>query len=355
MSTYIIGEAGVNHNGSLEMAVRLVDVAADAGVDAVKFQTFTAASLVVDNAPKAQYQQRTTGAQESQFEMIRKLELSASDHDVLIAHARARSVEFLSTPFDSASLALLTGKFGMRTIKVSSGDITNAPFLLEISRVASQVIISTGMCTLSEVEQALGVLAFGFTAPAAAVPSRSAFEEAYASEAGQAALRGKVMVLHCTTEYPAPYAEINLRAIGTIRTAFGLRTGYSDHTMGIHIPVAAVACGATVIEKHFTLDRRLPGPDHEASLEPAELKAMVRAIRDVEVAMGDGVKRPTPAEWKNRNIARKSLVAARAHEAGEALELASKRPGMGLSPFEFWQWQGRPAPRSLGKDEQLDA
>ena len=352
---YIIAEAGVNHNGSLAMARQLIDAAAAAGADAVKFQTFRADRLVTRQAPKAEYQAQTTDAGESQYEMIRKLELSETDHLELIAYARDKAIEFLSTPFDADSLHLLTDRFGMQTIKVSSGDLTNAPFLLEIARTAQKVIISTGMATLAEIEAALGVLAFGFTAPVDALPGREAFEAAYISDAGQQALQQRVAVLHCTTEYPAPMGEVNLRAVDTIAAAFGVQAGYSDHTPGIHIPIAAVARGAMIIEKHFTLDRSLPGPDHKASLEPSELAAMVVAIRDVERALGDGIKRPTPSEWKNRPIARKSLVAAHATAAGAPLELACKRPGSGVSPFELWTRAGQPASRAYASDELLDA
>lgn len=352
MRTYIIAEAGVNHDGSIDQALRLVDVAAAAGVDAVKFQTFTAATLVIGSAGKAAYQKRTTDAGESQYEMIRKLELSREDHDVLLRHSRGHGLEFLSTPFDPASLRLLTSSFGLQTIKVSSGDITNAPFLLEVGRQARTVVLSTGMCTLSEVEAALGVLAFAFIGEG--VPSRQAFERAFASDAGQAALRDRAWVLHCTTEYPAPFAEVNLRAMLTLQAAFGLKTGYSDHTSGIAVPVAAVALGAQVIEKHFTLDRTLPGPDHAASLEPQELADMVRSIREVELSLGDGVKRPTASEWSNRAVARKSLVAAADIRAGEPLRLDAKRPGSGVSPFEFWNLEGIPASRAFRKDELLD-
>lgn len=354
MSTYVIAEAGVNHNGSLDMAKRLIDAAADAGVDAVKFQTFSAAKLVAKHAPKADYQKSTTDAQESQYDMIKRLELSEGDHDALLAYARSKGIEFLSTPFDSSSLVLLTERFGISTIKVSSGDITNAPFLLEIARAARHVIISTGMCTLTDVELALGVLAFGFIRPPETLPDRDGFAQALASDEGQAALRERVSVLHCTSEYPAPFSEVNLRAMDTLATAFHLRTGYSDHTPGIHIPIAAVARGAQVIEKHFTLDRNLPGPDHKASLEPAELKAMMLAIRDVESALGDGVKRPTATEWKNRAIARKSLVAAEPVSQGAPLVIACKRPGSGMSPYDFWRINGQQASRDYLTDELLD-
>ena len=353
MSTFIIAEAGVNHNGSLKLAKQLIGAAADAGADAVKFQTFRAKQLVAHHAPKAEYQTRTTDAKESQFEMIRKLELTDADHEVLIAYAKARNIEFLSTPFDSESLQLLTKRFGLTTIKISSGDITNAPFLLEIARIAQRVILSTGMSTLAEVEAALGVLAFGFIEPNA-IPQRNSFEEAYSSDAGQSALLDRVALLHCTTEYPAPFSEVNLRAMDTMSSAFGLPIGYSDHTVGIHIPIAAVARGASIIEKHFTVDSNLPGPDHKASLEPSELCEMVSAIRNVEKSLGDGIKRPTVTEAKNRVIARKSLVIERNLSAGENLALVCKRPGTGLSPFEYWRLANRKASRNYVADEILD-
>lgn len=357
MRTYIIAEAGVNHNGDISLATRLIDVAASAGADAVKFQTFKAAELASPKAQKAGYQKLTTDKSESQLDMVRKLELSADDHDVLVAHAKQRNIAFLSSPFDVESLHLLTGRFGMETIKIPSGEITNAPFLLAIARAAQRVILSTGMSTLGEIEAALGVLAFGFTSSAAAVPGQGDFERAFASEAGQSALSERVTILHCTTEYPAPFNEVNLRAMDTIRQSFGIPVGYSDHTIGIHVSLAAAARGAVVIEKHFTLDRTLPGPDHKASLEPGELRQMVCAIRDVQAALGDGIKRPSISEWKNREIARKHLVAARPIEIGEVFagnDIASKRCGGGMSPFAYWQVLGRSAPRGYAMDEPLD-
>jgi N-acetylneuraminate synthase len=354
---FIIAEAGVNHNGDLKLAERLIDVAADSGADAVKFQTFRAEQLVIRNAPKSDYQTRTTDKTESQFEMIRKLELSEADHEALIAHARSKGIGFLSSPFDSPSLRLLTQRFGLETIKVPSGEITNAPFLLEIGRTGRKVILSTGMCTLADVEAALGVLAFGFTAPANATPQRGAFEQALASDAGQEAIRNHITLLHCTSEYPAPFGEVNLRAMDTMATAFGLPVGYSDHTSGIHISLAAVARGARMIEKHFTLDRNLAGPDHQASVEPDELSQMVRNIREIEDALGDGVKRPTTSEWKNREVARKSLVAAKAMKAGELFteeNVALKRPGTGVSPSAYWEVLGRTSRRDYDADESMD-
>jgi N-acetylneuraminate synthase len=354
---FVIAEAGVNHNGSLDAARRLVDIAADAGADAVKFQTFKAERLVARLAPKAEYQTKTTGGEESQFEMLKKLELSESDHLELVRHAASRGIQFLSTPFDTVSLALLVNGLGMQTVKIPSGEITNAPFLLEIARVAPRVIVSTGMSTLSDVEAALEVLAFGFVSKSGEAPSRAAFRVAFASDAGQEALRQRVTLLHCTTEYPAPIDEVNLRAMDTLHAAFGLPVGYSDHTQGIHVPVAAVARGACLIEKHFTSDRNLPGPDHAASLEPDELIAMVSAIRGIERALGDGLKRPTQSELGNVVVARKSIVAELAIEAGATLseaDLACKRPGTGVSPFDYWTVLGRKASRNYAPDEMID-
>lgn len=354
--TFVIAEAGVNHNGDLTLAQRLIDVAADAGADAVKFQTFRAEHVVSRRAPKAEYQIRATGEDESQFEMIRRLELSEADHKILIAHANARSIQFLSTPFDVTSLRLLTERFGLETIKIPSGEITNAPFLLAVARSAQRVILSTGMSTLAEVEKALGVLAFGFTAPAASRPQRGEFEQSFSSDVGQRSLRSRVTLLHCATEYPVPFDEVNLRAMDTMAAAFGVPVGYSDHTLGIHISLAAVARGARVIEKHFTLDRELPGPDHRASIEPNELQALVRQIRDVGQALGDGVKRPTLSERKNRDVARRSLVASKAIRAGERfseVNVACKRPGTGGSPFDYWDVLGERADRSYEPDELL--
>ena len=356
MSTFIIAEAGVNHNGDIDLAKQLIDISADAGADAVKFQTFQADRVVSRHAPKAQYQTQTTDKMESQLEMIRKLELSASDHEVLISHAQSRGIRFLSTPFDVYSLYFLTRDLGLNTIKIPSGEITNAPFLLEIARCAERIILSTGMSTLAEVEAALGVLAFGLTTDQA-TPQQGDFEQAFASEYGQQKLRDRVTILHCTTEYPAPFAEVNLRAMDTLAAAFGLPVGYSDHTPGIHISLAAVARGAKVIEKHFTSDRSLPGPDHRASLEPQELHQLVQQIREIEQALGDRVKRPTASEWKNREVARKSLVAARAIKIGELFRegnLTCKRPATGHSPFKYWQFIGRASAQNYTTDEVID-
>lgn len=356
MSVFVIAEAGVNHNGSLDRAMELIDAAAAARADAVKFQTFRASAIVSHHARKAAYQERTTGADESQLDMIKRLELSEADHRALTAHAQGAGIEFLSTPFDEQSLDMLVCELKLRTIKIASGEITNAPLLLRIAQSGCRIILSTGMSTLAEVEAALGVLAFGMLPPSGA-PSPKAFKQAFASQRGLELLRERVMLLHCTTEYPAAVGEVNLLAMETMRNAFDLPVGYSDHTEGIHIAIAAVAQGACTIEKHFTLSRALPGPDHKASLEPGELTAMVAAIRDVEAALGNGVKQPSPTEIRNRAVVRKSLVAARDIASGEALTaeaLTCKRPGGGISPMHYWEWLGRPAQRSYAADELIE-
>lgn len=353
---FVIAEAGVNHNGSLERATLLIDAAAEAGADAVKFQTFKADKLVSRAAPKAAYQIENTGINESQHEMISKLELDEAAHHVLFQHCRSKGIEFLSTPFDLASLDMLVTSFQLPFIKLASGEITNAPFLLAAALTGKPVMLSTGMSDLGDVENALSVLAFGYTCQGVE-PSIAAFQAAYCSAAGQAALRGKVTLLHCTTEYPAPFSEVNLRAMQTLRQAFDLPVGYSDHTTGIAIPIAAAAMGAEVVEKHFTLDRNLPGPDHKASLEPHELAQMVNAIRQIEQSMGTSHKAPTLSELKNRPVARKSLVAARDIAPGETFtteSLAIKRPGSGISPMHYWGWIGKVATRAYVADELIE-
>jgi N-acetylneuraminate synthase len=354
MKIFVIAEAGVNHNGSLPRARELIEVAAAAGADAVKFQTFRAEKVITNYAPKADYQTKTTGVDESQQEMLRRLELDASVHGKLCAHCRDNKIEFMSTPFDLESVDLLV-KLGVARLKIPSGEITNAPLLLKIARTGRPVIMSTGMATLAEVETALGVLAFGFLNREG--PSILGFQEAFGAEEGQRLLQEKVTLLHCTTEYPAPFADVNLRAMDTLAASFGLRVGYSDHTPGMAVAIAAAARGAAMVEKHFTLDKNLPGPDHQASLEPEELKAMIRSIREVEAALGSPRKSPAPCELKNRQIARKSLVAARAIRQGERFSeenLTCKRPGAGISPLHYWEWLGKMAVRDYLPDEVLD-
>jgi len=341
--TLIIAEAGVNHNGDEKLAFQLVDKAYEAGADIVKFQTFKAKNLVTSQAEQAEYQITNTGKQESQLAMLSRLELSYEAHHELVAYCTKLGIEFLSTAFDSESLDFLVNDLKLTRLKIPSGEITNAPLVLEHARTGCDLIVSTGMATLADIEAVLGVIAFGYTAEKDAIASVDAFQAAYFSEAGQQALKGKVTVLHCTTEYPAPLHDINLRAMDTISAAFGLPVGYSDHSEGIVVPIAAVARGALIIEKHFTLDKAMDGPDHKASLEPSELKAMIQAIRAVELTLGDGIKGPRPSEIKNKAVARKSLVAARDIAKGSVIEPADitiKRPGSGISPYRYWEIQG---------------
>lgn len=352
---FVIAEAGVNHDGALDRAQRLVEVALAAGADAVKFQTYSTERLVSGGAPKADYQARATGAAESQTDMLRRLELSREAHRVLARQCATLGIEFMSTPFDEDSLEFLATEIGVRRVKIGSGDLTNAPLLVRAAQSGKPVVLSTGMGTLEEVRQALEVLAFGYLNPEA-TPSIPAFGRSFADPDGQAALRRNITLLHCTTEYPAPFEEVNLRAMQTLQRVFGLPVGLSDHTRGISVPIAAIACGASVIEKHFTLDRNLPGPDHKASLEPDELRAMVAGIREIEAALGATDKAPTPSELKNLQIARRSLVAARDIRAGEKFSpenIAVKRPGGGVSPRCYWEWLGKTARRSFAKDEMI--
>lgn len=355
MRTYIIAEAGVNHNGSLEMALQLVDTALEAGVDAIKFQTFKADKLVTKNAPKAKYQQQTSGENESQYEMLKRLELSEADQKTILEYCGEKGIQFISTPFDLDSVELLTKTFNLPLIKVSSGDLNNAPLLLKIAKSAKSVILSTGMSTLGEIEDALGVLAFGYLGQGEK-PSMENFRQAYISPAGQQVLAEKISLLHCTTEYPAPFAEVNLLVIETLRQAFGLKVGFSDHTSGIAIALAAVSRGAEIIEKHFTLDCNLPGPDHKASVEPQELQLMVKSIKEIEAALGSPIKTPSMTELKNLTVARKSLVAAEAIVQGAVFteqNLVVKRPGTGISPYYYWDKLGKKAERNIGEGENI--
>ena len=355
-SVYIIAEAGVNHNGSSKMAFQLIDSAVEAGADAVKFQTFKAENLVTKTADKAVYQKEITGGTETQFEMLKKLELPHDLHYELIEYCQKQKIEFLSTAFDLESLDFLVNNLKLKTLKIPSGEITNGQLLLAHAKTGRKLILSTGMATLGEIEEALGVLAFGLINDKNLKPSKTAFQKSYFSTAGQKILKNKVTILHCTTEYPAPLNELNLNAIQTMRTAFGLQTGYSDHSEGITVPIAATAMGATMIEKHFTLDRTLPGPDHKASLEPGELKAMVEAIRTVEQSMGNGLKGPMRSELKNRPVARKSLIAAKEIKQGEKFteeNITVKRPGAGISPMEYWDMVGKIAQQRYSADEVI--
>ncbi|WP_293752052.1 N-acetylneuraminate synthase [uncultured Paraglaciecola sp.] len=352
--TVIIAEAGVNHNGDVKLALELVDAAYQAGADIVKFQTFKAKKLVTTNAAQADYQVTNTQRKESQLAMLSRLELSFEAHYQLVAHCEKLGIEFLSTAFDFESLEFLVNDLGLTRLKIPSGDITNAPLVLDHARTGCDLIVSTGMATLSEVEAVLGVIAFGYISDKEIHPSIALFEQAYASEEGQRALREKVTLLHCTTEYPAPMNEINLKAMDTLSSAFNLPAGYSDHSEGITVPIAAVARGAIMIEKHFTLDQSMEGPDHKASLEPDELKKMVESIRCVESALGDGIKVPKPSEIKNKDVARKSLVAMTPIMAGDVFNidnLTMKRPGVGISPFHYWETLGAKAVQNFSEGD----
>lgn len=356
MSTFIIAEAGVNHNGSFDLAHRLVEEAAAAKADAVKFQTYKTKNLASKNAQKADYQKTVTGSDTSQFEMLKTLELDFIAFKQLKTLCDSLRIEFLSTAFDLESLNFLKDEVGVSRLKISSGDLTNAPLLLEHAKSGLDIILSTGMATLGEIEQSLGVLAFGYL-NSKEPPSREAFEQAFLSAEGDALLRKKVTLLHCTTEYPAPFREINLNAMISLKETFKMKVGYSDHTTGTHIPVAAAALGAEVIEKHFTLDKNLHGPDHIASLDPGELRKMISDIHDIEQAMGSGVKRPSPSEIRNRKVARRSLVALMPIQKGDlfkAENIGCKRPGNSASPINFWQIIGQVAPKDYLEDEAIE-
>ena len=323
--TLIIAEAGVNHNGDINLAKKLIDVAAEAGVDYVKFQTFKAENLVSKNAQKAEYQKINAGENDSQLEMLKKLELTLEDHHELIDYCNEKKVAFFSTGFDLHSLDLLH-QLGLRLYKIPSGEITNLPYLKKVAELAEKVIISTGMCNLVDIEKAINVF----------------LENGFGKD--------EIVVLHCNTEYPTPMRDVNLSAMITIENTFQVGVGYSDHTLGIEIPIAAVALGAEVIEKHFTLDRSMKGPDHAASLEPLELIQMVKSIRNIEMAMGSGLKEPSSSELKNMAIARKSIHAARDIQEGSTIteqDLEMLRPGDGISPMDMEKIIGKIATKSI--------
>lgn len=331
--TLIIAEAGVNHNGSLEIAKQLIDAAVDAGVDIIKFQTFKAEKLVKKDAKQAEYQKKNIGdGNDSQYDMLKKLELSKSDHEEFVAHCNKRGIRFFSTAFDFDSLDYLHS-LNLGLWKIPSGEITNYPYIKKIAQFNEPVIMSTGMCDVQDIHNAVDVLlSFGLT-------------------------KDKITILHCNTQYPTPFEDVNLRAMLTIKSEFGVNVGYSDHTQGIEVPVAAVALGATVIEKHFTLDRNMPGPDHKASLEPDELKAMVSSIRHIEQALGDGVKCVSASEQANISVARKSIVAAKSIKAGDVFSeqnLTVKRPGTGFSPMKWTDVIGKKAKRNFEEDEIIE-
>lgn len=331
MSVIVIAEAGVNHNGDIEIAKSLVDVAVDAKADIVKFQTFSAERQVTKNASKAAYQRETTTSDETQYSMLKKLELNVEMHVELISYCKSRNIEFLSTGFDIQSVDLLQN-LGQRLFKIPSGEITNYSYLKHIGELRKPVILSTGMSDLHEIKSALDI-----------------FEKTGVP-------KNFITILHCTTSYPAPMIDVNLKAMQTIHKEFDVAVGYSDHTLGIEIPIAAVALGASIIEKHFTLDRNLYGPDHKSSLEPKELKEMVKAIRNIELALGDGVKQMMPSEKSNREIVRKSLVAIKEIKSGDVFSLdnvAAKRPGNGISPMNWNKIVGKKSKRNYLVDDLI--
>jgi len=352
---FFIAEAGVNHNGDRDLALRLIDIAVDAKADAVKFQTFHADSLVTAAAPKADYQSRTTDPAESQFKMLEKLELSKEEHQDLFDYCQDRDIEFMSTPFDLPGLVFLTHDLGVNRLKLSSGSVTHGPLLLAAARSKKPIILSTGMATLEEVSDALDLLAYGYTQ--STTPDSTSQFHCYRHQPECANILSKnVTLLHCTSDYPASYADVNLRAMATLSEKFGLRVGYSDHTVGNAVSSAAAALGATVIEKHFTIDRRHPGPDHAASLEPEELKALVVAIRQTEQALGSPEKMPTDTELRTAEVARTSVVAACDIAAGTQFStetLAVKRPGTGVSPMKYWDLEGAFSDRDYQTDEMI--
>ena len=331
MNVFIIAEAGINHNGSIDIAKKLIDVASISRADAVKFQTFKAENLVVKNTQKADYQKQTTNAKESQFDMIKKLELNADAHKELIAYCQEKDILFLSTPFDHESIDLLNG-LGLQIFKIASGEITNLPYLRHIGSLSKKVVLSTGMSNIKEIGDALNVLI----------------------DAGTSI--DNITVLHANTMYPTPMEDVNLKAMLTIQKEFGVAIGYSDHTLGIEVDIAAVAMGASCIEKHFTLDKTMDGPDHKASLEPEELKGMVSAIRNIEKALGSSVKKPSPSEIVNIDVARKSIVATCAIKKGDILSeknISIKRPGTGISPMKWDEIIATPAEKDYLMDDLI--
>ena len=340
-TTFIIAEAGVNHNGELTKAFQLIDIAVTAGADAIKFQTYRAKNLVTQDAAKAKYQKKETNEDESQFDMLKKVELSYPDHFELLNYCNQKNIKFMSSAFDQESLSFLVNELKLDLLKIPSGEITNGPFLLDHARTGCNVILSTGMSNLQEIQDALSILAFGYFSDLE--PTRKLLEATYDSRKGKKILKEKVTLMHCTSQYPAPSKDINLSAITTMQKKFNLRVGFSDHSEGTIIPTNAVTLGASVIEKHFTIDKLLPGPDHKASLNPEELKNMITNIRITEKSLGNGVKTLQPSEQENKNIARKSIFAKETIRKGDIFSsknLVIKRPGDGRSPMDFWEIVG---------------
>ena len=355
---FIIAEAGVNHNGDFSLAKELVDIAVKSGADAIKFQTFDAKMVMTRTAVKAKYQLNSTKDSNTQYEMVKKLELPLEWHYNLLERCKAKNIKFLSTPFDKNSLDFLADEILLDVLKIPSGEMTNGPFILEFAQKKRNIILSTGMSTISDIKKALSIIAFGFIHDNASKvePSEAAFLKAFNSAKGQNLLKERVTLLHCTTQYPAPINEVNLNAISEMRNFFDLDIGYSDHTNGILIPIAAAALGATIIEKHFTIDKNMTGPDHKASLDPEELGNMVKSIRLVEKSMGDGKKKPAPSEINNMPVARRSLVALKKINLNEVFttdNLGIKRPGTGLSPMLYWSYLGQKSKNIYIADELI--
>jgi len=351
---FVIAEAGVNHNGELDIALSLVDRAVEAGADAVKFQTFTAEELVTKQAEKADYQKNNSDSGESQFQMLKKLELSVEEQKKVFQHCSSRGIQFLSTPFDNKSLRFLSEELGLETLKIPSGELVNGPFLLDFARTNKNIILSTGMSSLEDIEVALSVIAFGLLGRKD--PSIEAFKESFESNEGKELLNRKISLLHCISEYPAPKKNINLKSMLTIKEKFSLRTGYSDHSEGNVVAISAAALGAEIIEKHFTLDKNFEGPDHKASLDPIELKEMISLIREVEKALGDGLKKPTEIELKNRLTSYKSIIASKDIALGEEFtvdNLSFKRPGTGISPMEYWNLLGKKSKQNYKAEDLI--
>jgi len=354
---YIIAEAGVNHNGSSELAFQLIDAAVSAGADAVKFQTFKAETLVTKDAKKAVYQAQLTDPNESQYEMLKRLELDYQTHFKLLEYCKIKGIDFLSTAFDLESLNFIVNELNVKTLKIPSGEITNGPLLLANARTGCNLIISTGMATHEEVANALSVVSFGLIDKLKKLkPSKKAFKEAFMSLSGQLILKEKVTLLHATSQYPTLPEDVNLKGMTTMNKFFNLNVGYSDHTEGIMVPIMASTLGASIIEKHFTLDKSFPGPDHKASLDPSELKDMVVAIRSVSTIMGDGIKKPRDTELQNKDMVRKSIVAASSIKKGDFFSdknIIIKRPGIGVSPFEYWELLGQMSQNNYEVDELI--
>jgi len=353
----IIAEAGVNHNGDINLAKELVVAAAEAGADIVKFQTFKAENLVTKTAEKAQYQKDSCGDDESQYKMLKKLELDEAIHFKIIDCCKENNIDFLSTAFDGESLIFLNKVIKLGTLKIPSGEITNGPFIHDHAKTGANIILSTGMAEIDEIENALAVLAHGYCCPDGQINSLNDCYNVLKTPAGQSTLKEKVTLLHCTSAYPAPPESVNLRAINTMRDRFNLPVGYSDHTAGLIAPILAVAEGATVIEKHFTLDKQLPGPDHKASLEPHELKQMVTEIRTASQMLGSGIKAPHDIEISAKVLARKSIIAQQNIKETDIFgndNLTSKRPGSGLSPMKWWSLLNKKAVKNYKKGDFID-